>query len=370
MGDPTLTDERLYGPSGQPQASDIRQNLLGDCYFVAPLGALATQQPGHIQDAIHYDPTTSSFTVTLYEHGHGGFLGLKDEPKPVQIEVTQADLQTDMVRSNNLARGPAPAIWPAVMEAAYAKMGQQPNETMDDRLNKIGDGGWPKNAIYALTGESPMRVSAHDAKQATPEKVFDQLDGALKEGRPVLLTTNYVRTVPTDGLIQGDNGVGHAYIVEGVSKDAQGNVTMSLRNPWGHNHAPGQGIDSLSPTVQVDLKTVLDNGHLDELDIGPKARQRTHDHAQEQPANGDPKQSPPQASTGDPAMDRLLASLNDPSAMGQSLTALAQSPDGQAFHAQGQAQFQAMESQQAQAAQLAQAAQQQAPVQTGPVMVR
>ncbi|WP_139382680.1 hypothetical protein [Luteibacter sp. 22Crub2.1] len=184
------------------------------------------------------------------------------------------------------------------------------------------------------------------------------------------MSTNYMKTVPNDGLIQGDHGVGHVYMVEGVSKDAQGNVAMSLRNPWGHNHAPGMGIDSLSPTVQVDLKTVLDNGHLDDLEIGPKARQRTQDHAQGQPAHADPKQAPPQASTGDVAMDRLLASMNDPAAMGQALTALAQSPDGQAFHAQGQAQFQAIEAQQAQVAQQAQAAQQQAPVQTGPVMVR
>lgn len=365
MGEPTLTDQRLYGPSGKPQASDIRQNLLGDCYFVAPLGALATQQPAHIQDAIHYDARTSTFTVTLYEHGHGGFLGLRSEPKPVQIDVTQADIQADLTLSNNLARGPSPAIWPAVMEAAYAKMGQQPTETMDDRLSKIGHGGWPKNAIYALTGESSKNLSAHDAKQATPEKVFEQLDSALKEGRPVVLSTNFMKTVPTDGLIQGDRGVGHVYIVEGVSKDAQGNVAMSLRNPWGHNYAPGHGINSLSPNVQVDLKTVLDNGHLDDFEIGPRARQRAQEQAPEQQKASDPKRSQAQASTGDPAMDRLLASLNDPAAMGQAMTALAQSPEGQAFRAEGQAQFQAIEAQQAQQAQQLQ---QQAA--TGPVMVR
>ena len=67
-------------------------------------------------------------------------------------------------------------------------------------------------------------------------------------------------------------------------------------------------------------------------------------------------------------MDRLLASLNDPKAMDRALSSLAQSPEGQAFHAQGQAQYQEMEAQQAQQAQVQQQQAPQAP--TGPVMVR
>jgi hypothetical protein len=103
------------------------------------------------------------------------------------------------------------------------------------------------------------------------------------------------------------------------------------------------------------------------LAIGPKPPRRTQDkdQTQQQGHDGAQKQAPSHVQTGDPAMDRLLASLNDPKAMDQALTVLAQSPEGQAFHAQGQAQFQAMEAQQAQQAQVQQ---QQAP--TGPVMVR
>jgi len=39
----------------------------------------------------------------------------------------------------------------------------------------------------------------------------------LDEGRPVILNTNYMSSVPTDGLIKGDGGSGHAYMVEGIS---------------------------------------------------------------------------------------------------------------------------------------------------------
>ena len=368
-----LTDQDLYGPTGKPDAADIHQRNLGDCYFVAPLGALATQQPERIQDAIAYNAETKSFTVTLYQHGHGGFLGLSDEAKPVKIEISQAELQADMKVSDNLTHGPANArgpIWPAVMEAAYAEQQERQGEGMVQGLSRIGGGGYPKNAIYALTGEQPNRVSAHDAKSVPVDQMYDRLNGALQEGRPVLLSTNYMKDVPNDGLIKGDGNSGHVYMVEGATKDAAGNVELTLRNPWGHNIAPGMGINSPNPITKVDLKTVLENGHVDELAIGPKPPHRTQDkdQTQQQGHDGSPKQAPSQVQTGDPAMDHLLASLNDPKAMDQALSSLAQSPEGQAFHAQGQAQYQAMEAQQAQQAQVQQQQEPEAP--TGPVMVR
>lgn len=370
-----LTDKDLYGPTGRPDAADIHQRNLGDCYFVAPLGALATQQPERIQDAIAYNAESKSFTVTLYQHGHGGFLGLSDEAKPVKIEISQAELQTDLKVSDNLTHGPGSArgpIWPAVMEAAYAEQQERQGEGMTQGLGRIGGGGYPKNAIYALTGEQPNRVSAHDAKSVPVDQMYDRLNGALQEGRPVLLSTNYMKDVPNDGLIKGDGNSGHVYMVEGATKDAAGNVELTLRNPWGHNIAPGMGINSPDPITKVDLKTVLENGHVDELAIGPKPPHRTQDRDQTQKQaqgqDGAPKQAPSQVQTGDPAMDRLLASLNDPKAMDQALSSLAQSPEGQAFRAQGQAQYQAMEAQQAQQAQMQQQQASQAP--TSPVMVR
>lgn len=365
-----LTDQDLYGPTGKPDASDIHQRNLGDCYFVAPLGALATQQPQRIQDAIAYNPDTKAFTVTLYQHGRGGFLGLRDEAKPIQIEISQAELQTDLKVSDNVTHGAGNTrgpIWPAVMEAAYGEMQERKGEGMKEGLDHIGHGGYPKNAIYALTGERPSRLSAHDANALPVDQMYDRLNGALQEGRPVLLSTNYMKDVPTDGLIKGDGNSGHVYMVEGVAKDASGNVELTLRNPWGHNVAPGMGINSPDPHVKVDLKTVLQNGHVDEFAFGPKPPQHTQDkeHTQEQGQDGALKQSSSQVRTGDPAMDQLLASLHDPKAMDQALSSLAQSPEGQAFHAQGQAQYQSMETQQAQQAQQAQPQQQ-----AGPVMVR
>lgn len=47
--------EDLYGPSRRPQSTDIRQDELQNCYFLAPIGALAEQQSDRIRDAIRFD---------------------------------------------------------------------------------------------------------------------------------------------------------------------------------------------------------------------------------------------------------------------------------------------------------------------------
>ncbi|MGH8083350.1 MAG: C2 family cysteine protease, partial [Lysobacter sp.] len=96
---PRFTDKNLYGPSGHPQAADINQDDLGDCYFVAPLGALAQEQPSRVENSIKYDAAKGTFSVTFYKEEGTGFLGLTGtEVKPVTIEVTQKDLEYNIKR--------------------------------------------------------------------------------------------------------------------------------------------------------------------------------------------------------------------------------------------------------------------------------
>lgn len=380
MNEPVYTDKDLYGQSGKPQAADIAQGQLGDCYFIAPLGSIANQQPATIQNAISYNADTQTFTVTLYQPGHSGFLGLHEVAKPVQIEVTQADLQGDKAVGvdglDTKFNGKGP-LWPEVMESAYAKMQAEhkPNETIQDELQHIGNGGRASNTIYALTGQHDQTVSAQALSDTG--KAYEQINKALGEGRPMLLNTNPMKDMPTDGLVKGEwsdadpsKRSGHAYMVEGVSKDKDGNVMVTLRNPWGNNQFAAQGVTSNDPTVTVNLKDIIQNGHLQSIDIGPVPG-KTPD--QTKPTEPDKPQDKPQASqgqTGDVWLDRMVATMNDPGAFSQTLSQLHDSSYGQAFQAQGQAQFSEMQNQQQASQQQAgqQQAQPQAQQQEAPVM--
>lgn len=369
MADPSYTDKDLYGPSGQPQPADIAQGNLGDCYFISPLGALAGRQPERIEKAITYNADKGTFNVTLYQEAHSGLFGLHHEPKPVQIEVTQAEIGKDkqVGIDSHLPAGTKAPLWPSVMEAAYAKMSEHAKEDIQAGLHRIDGGGYPTNAMYALTGEHDQSVTASKLDKMGMEAAYKELDGAIKDGRPMLLSTNPMKDMPTDGLVKGDANSGHAYMLEGVTKDQAGNVMLTLRNPWGNNYDPSQGVSSPDPQVTVNLKDIIENGHLQSIDIGPAASKALEkNQQQEQPKHTDKSQS----LTGDPQMDRLFATMNDPAAFKQSMTELSNSNFGDAFRAEGRAQNAELQNQQLQAQLTQQQAQVQAPVQAAPVMTR
>jgi hypothetical protein len=289
MAEPKYTEKNLYGDTGHPQAWDVAQLHLGDCYLLAPMASLAYQQPERIEKAIRYDAPAASFTVTLYK-SQKTFLGLSSKPKPVDVTVSQADI--------------------------------------------------------------------------------DQ-EGALLEDRPVILTTRAVEGAPNDGLVTSDAGGGHAYAIENISKDQSGNVTIRARNSWGHNMDPPHGVSSQSPTVDVDLKTILENRHLQQIDFGPKPIRRmdAEEASQNRDARDDPYAS---ISTGDPYMDRLLKSLGNERTLSDSLSELATSPHGRDFRTEGNMQYEEMLHQQAleesMRAQQQQHQQQQQATQVGPVL--
>jgi ribosomal protein L12E/L44/L45/RPP1/RPP2 len=250
------------------------------------------------------------------------------------------------------------------METAYAKLKAEhrPNESIQDELHHIGNGGNSADALYTLTGQRDTS-SVQASALSDPNKAYATLHHALDQKRPVLLETNAMHDMPHDGLVKGTWNAnpaakrsGHAYIVERVYKDPQGDVMLTVRNPWGNNNDPRQGVNSSSPTVEVKLKEIIANGHLDRIEVGP-APALHKDQAQEQapqpasPANNQPQQEQRQdaavpAVTGDPYMDRLLAAMDNPAAFGQALDDLAHSPHGEAFRTEGRAQYAEQENQQ------------------------
>ncbi len=377
---PVYTDKDLYGPSGKPQSADIAQGQLGDCYFVAPLGAMAGQQPERIQNAISYNADKGTFNVTFYQETHSGPLGMHTESKPVQIEVNQADIKADAKDGvdglQTKFHGANAPLWPSVMETAFAKMAEQKGENISDGLHRIGGGkgGHATDTIYALTGQRDETVAADKFASMGMDKAYAELDKAIKDGRPMLLNTNPMKDMPNDGLIKGiwdekhpENNSGHAYMLEGVSKDKDGNVMLSLRNPWGNNDFKDQGVTDKNAEVTVNLQDIIKSGHLQSIDIGPEVSKQQEKTNQQDPSK-QPEGQKTQTSTGDQHLDNLLAAMHDPVAFKQAMTDLTNSPYGQEFRAQGQAQHQEIQNQQAQAQ--AQATQQKAqPQQTGPVMV-
>lgn len=361
------SNKDLYGKSGRPVASDIIQGQLGDCYLLASMGSLAFQQPALIESAIRYDAERESFRVSLYE-AQRNLLGFKKEPKRVDVEVTQADLSADFARTGNipvpLSSSP-PALWPAVIETAYAKHAARSGETLEDGFDRIDNGGWPKDALFALSGAPADQLTGSRLEHQRLSDVYEDLKHDLDEHRPIVLSTNPVNLKEEDGLLSSDNDAGHAYMVEGIRK-VDDQVKITVRNPWGHNMHPTHGIHSNDATVEVDLKTITENEHIQVFDRGARSPVGMEASENEAKQRGPSRE---EARTGDQELDALLNSLGDPDATAVALHDLAASQDGQQFRATGQEQYAEQQLEQENMRQMA-AQEMCPPVRQGPVMCR
>ncbi|MGV0747414.1 DUF4226 domain-containing protein [Mycolicibacter heraklionensis] len=241
----TLGDERRWTDKDlyphDPTAADVKQDSVGDCYLVATMGAIANANPQWIKDRIHFDDQTGTFGVTLWD-GH--------EWK--HIDVTQADIGTD-IRHNGaswLDNGrPDAALWPAVLESAYAKL-KYPGRDLADALGNdvgIGQGGYAKDAMEALTGNRGTVINP-ESVWFTNQHIDQAISGALADHQPVTISTTPQGTPLTQS---------HVYVVEGISGTGS-DAVVTLRNPWETN--AGTPIDTPEALVTVRLGDLIGSG--------------------------------------------------------------------------------------------------------------
>jgi hypothetical protein len=231
------TDENLY--PHDPTAADIHQDRIGDCYLDATMGAIANANPQWIRDRIRYDDTTGNFDVTLW-----------NDHQWQHITVSQDDIDTNIADSGASWLDndqPNAALWPTVLESAYAKL-KAPGDDLDDALkNVIGQGGRAQDAMEALTGNRGTNINPQTV-WLTNQHIDQEIANALAHHQPVTISTT------PHGAPLKDS---HVYVVEGISgsgSDAQ----VTLRNPWEHNK--GTPINTPDPLVAVRLGDLIGSG--------------------------------------------------------------------------------------------------------------
>ncbi|RZL28947.1 MAG: hypothetical protein EOP64_02785 [Sphingomonas sp.] len=261
-----ITDKDLYGPRG-PSPDDIDQDFLGDCYLVATLSAVVLRHPVLIKNLIHYDRISQRFVVGLYD--------VKGKKRHVQ--VTQLELEDNMIRNggskmdNTMQRK---IVWPAVFETAYAKLyDSKPLDGLDQGYVKISGGGWPKDAMMAVTGsfgtEMKFQLVPRITRQQSINLFGSRVARALGRHRTITLWSvpefdgrsqiqkKNNAPFPQDGL--ADN---HVYTVMAMTRSASQTWTVRLRNPWGNNIGVTENRDTKSAYISVDLDTLVNTGGL------------------------------------------------------------------------------------------------------------
>jgi hypothetical protein len=195
--------------TGGPNKDDIDQNGLGDCYFLAGLGAVAKADPDRIRQHI-------------VELGDGTYA--------VQFGSTyirvDGDLPTNGYGSLVYAGlGTGNSNWAAIMEKAFAYYRRG-----DGEYHSI-ESGWMDEAFSAMgVSTDSLSVDAWYKIWNNSDDLWNYVNGELAAGKAV--------TIGTPG--GSPNLVGsHAYMVDRTYTDAWGTRHVVLRNPWGPNNTAG-----------------------------------------------------------------------------------------------------------------------------------
>ena len=177
----------------------VQSRVLGDCYYLAALAALADAAPEYVGRMIA-DLGDGTF-ITRFDDGHVVRMTM-DLPKNTSGGLIYAGVRGDM--------------WVALMEKAYAhvRYGADSYASLD--------AGWPDAALRQLTGN----YAVSDWVWNYPD-LPSHLESVLANGGAVTLVSQTTNVGPIVA--------NHVYAVTDVIRDPAGEIVgIELYNPWGN----------------------------------------------------------------------------------------------------------------------------------------
>lgn len=206
----------LYNPEG-PSIGDIRQGALGDCFFLAPLGAVVHRNPEDVRRLIK--PTDGGFLVQF-----GDGKAIKITP-PTDAEIGMGGATT------------AGGFWVRAAEKAFGSRNFADGQESESVARDNNRGGNTGKAGTALTGHkfTGVRLIANYQKEVPDtdlapilERLRKELPSALDQRRLVLAST------PNKGTPISITP-NHAYAIFAFDPTTD---RITLWNPHGDNFAP------------------------------------------------------------------------------------------------------------------------------------
>ena len=230
-------------PNGGPSLTALRQGAIGDCYFLAAMGAFISRDPAALTRMIRENrqgKKVAGYTVTF-----PGKLGTVTVPPPTDGEIAR------------YSSSGQDGLWLVVMEKAYAVA--RSKEATPDIHAEIGEGGQLSTGLSAFTAAGMDSDLLAVTRTVT---TFRKLDAAFGRGQGK--DAGKKRLVTAAIMSGNDYGLpkGHAYSVLGWD-----GTDLVVRNPWGFLPAPGAGGSRLKgPPGQDAYATGIFLMSLDEFD--------------------------------------------------------------------------------------------------------
>lgn len=248
-----------FWKSAKPNADEVSQGGVGDCFLLASLAAISVKNPDVLTKMIRQHKRTQATWVSFYENGKPVLVGPVDNLFPVYKKDGQSAFAKPI-------GGPPPPKWPLIIEKAYTI------KFRGSSYAELNTGGLPSDSMTHITGRpshwyavdpkdkplnpAPVEFSTLVKWDTNGQPIVIGTKNPLKEGCPAATTAPVVSTTPltdsvctdplymgkvvcppgTDDIVCKAGGASatlaksHAYWVKKV--DAA-NKTVSLANPWG-----------------------------------------------------------------------------------------------------------------------------------------
>lgn len=228
--------------SGLPQLNTLHQGKLGDCFCLAPLGALVHRDPDAVKKMFTVEED-GSITVTFGEN------------RPIKVRpLTDGELALTSSTEND-------GLWSCIYEKAIGDhlLRKSKSEERPTSLSLVAKGGSAGTMVEFVTGHKIRRISC---KPFTDSKVTESKRAELLDELRESLTANHKanRLIcgGIDGVIRKVPGIlsNHAYAI--LDYDAKRDEVV-LWNPHGNTFKPkgDPGLENGYPTEKGQFRVPL-----------------------------------------------------------------------------------------------------------------
>lgn len=215
--------ERVLFPRSGPSLRAFHQGVLGDCYFVAVVGAVVSRAPEQLYQVVRNAP-------------EGSFEVLFPDRETVRVRhLSDAEIALGSSVGGH-------GLWLNVLEKAFGQMAEEvrrlQGEASEDAIDAVAQGGQPTRSLRILTGHEARsflfrpEASAAGPSDSEAAALVAAVSPIVQENLRLrrLMTCDTPPTQVPPGLAPS-----HAYAVLGYEASSG---LVHVWNPWGDDFPP------------------------------------------------------------------------------------------------------------------------------------
>jgi Ca2+-binding RTX toxin-like protein len=204
-----FSGNKLFASNG-PSADDIAQGLVGDCWYLATLAAVADVTPEVVRQSVT-DLGDGTYAVRY-------FSGSAEQYVRVDADIYTYSWDTSAPLFAGL--GAENSIWAPIMEKALTWV-------RGSNLGKYAtiSSGWMSEAYGRIGMSSTLTNTSKSSGTNNVSAMLNWIQTRVTAGRSATVAFN---SVSGANLLEN-----HAYSIDRVNDLGGGTFTITLRNPWG-----------------------------------------------------------------------------------------------------------------------------------------